>query len=540
MRQKLKWDERIGIILLAVSFGLLGISVYLSFSSDIWYDELFTMGLADQPLGELISITARDVHPPLYYLIVKLFLNFSGAVEGSIAAQVTAAKLVSVLPFFLCLLYIITKVRKNFGMFAAGLFGFLLVTMPQMADYTVEVRMYGYALFFVTAGMLHAYELANPGDEEGEVPVRLKDAVRACKRKSYVNWIWLTICSLAACYTHYFACVAACMIYVYLFFVFVANHKIKKEIKPYLASSLCCAAGYLPWVITVVTRQISQVKGSYWIQPLSLRTLGGCIKFLFKPFFSNEKLNVVFAVWLFAVYSLLMISMLTEVIKAKNKAESSSLQSGKEAFITGCVCVLAGLVAFGFLASFLIRPIFVYRYMLPAMGVFWLAFALLVSRLRNRKLLLSALLLLLVITGVRNYRAFYGEEMWKKLQMEEATEALSQIEKGDIVIFNFDQMQAVASYYLNNESYLWYGEPEPLIQEMYPRIHGLVEGEFSDEKGIEALQKLLKENDRIWFIGSGNARDEIIKKWKNAGIDAQETASVMIERYWFNIYKLAL
>ena len=65
MKQKLKWDEVIGILFVAVSVILLGISVFLCFSSDIWYDELFTMGLADQSCGKLVSITARDVHPPL-------------------------------------------------------------------------------------------------------------------------------------------------------------------------------------------------------------------------------------------------------------------------------------------------------------------------------------------------------------------------------------------------------------------------------------------------------------------------------------------
>lgn len=528
MRQKLKWDEIIGILLMAVSFVLLGISVYLSFSSDIWYDELFTMGLAGQPLRELISITARDVHPPLYYLIVKLFLNLSGAAEGSIAAQVAAAKTTSVLPFFLCLLYAATKIRKNFGLLAAGLFSFLLLTMPQMADYTVEVRMYGYALFFITAGMIHAYELAGGAAEAAKAPA-----------KSYVNWICLTIYALAACYTHYFACVAACMIYVYLLLAFAVNHRIKKEIKSYLASGFCCAAGYLPWLIMVVTGQVSQVKSNYWIQPLSLRTLGGCVKFLFKPSFSNEEMNALMAVWLFVIYGVLMTGMLAKLIKTKKREQNFGAERGRDAFVAGCVGVLAGLVSFGFLASFLIRPVFVYRYMLPAMGVFWLAFALLVSNFRDRKVLLSILMLVLVIIGGRNYRAFYGEEMWKRLQMEEAAEALEQIEEGDIVIFNFDQTQAVVSWYLNNESYLWYGEPEALIQEMYPEIHGLVEGEFSDEKGFAALKELLKENDRVWFIGSGNARDEIIEKWENMDIDAEETASVMIERYWFNIYRLS-
>lgn len=528
MRQKLKWDEIIGILLLAISTGLLGVSIFLCFSSDIWYDELFTMGLADQSIRELISITARDVHPPLYYMIVKLLLMLTGAAGGSIAVQVAAAKLVSVLPFFLCLLYAGTKVRKNFGMFAAGLFGFLLLTMPKMADYTVEVRMYGYALFFITAGMLHACELVRMEKAES-VP----GAAVNLQRKRYGNWIALTLYSLAACYTHYFACVAACMIYLYLLTAFCFGHRMKREIRAYLISGFCCAIGYLPWIISAVTLQVGQVKENYWIQPLSLRTLGGCARFLFEPSFSNGKVNVILAVGLFLIYGALVIKLFAGLIKGK-KEEGKD----KAVFAAGCIGVLAGIVAFGFLASFLIRPIFVYRYMLPAMGVFWLAFAILISGLKSKKYLLMPILFFVLVIGGRDYRAFYGEEMWKRLQMEAAEKALTRIKEDDIIVFNFDQTQAVVSYYLENETYLWYGEPEELIREMFPQVYALVDGEFTDEAGTEKMLELLRKSGQVWFLGSGNARDEIIRKWKDAGMGAEEAASVMIERYWFNLYRI--
>lgn len=532
MRQKLKWNEIVGILLMAGSMVLLAVSIFLSFSSDIWYDELFTMGLANRSFCELVSITARDVHPPLYYLIVKLFLTISGTAGGSMTAQVTVAKLVSVLPFFLCFIYAATKVRKYFGMLTAGLFVFLLITMPKMADYMVEIRMYGYTVFFITAGMLHAYELTGMGKIESESG-SAKDAGAAFENKSYVSWILLTIYSLAACYTHYFACVAACMIYLYLFITFCAEHRIRKEIRACLLSGLCCAAGYMPWIVSVVVLQVGQVKNNYWIQPLSLRTLGGCIKFLFEPSFTNGKLNILLAVILFFLYAVLVINLFMGVIKAKRKENNS-----KAGFVAGCIGVLMGIVLFGFLASFLIRPVFVYRYMLPAAGVFWLAFAILISEIKNRRFLFSLILLILLVTGLRNYRAFYGEEMWKRGQMKEAEEALAQIKEDDIIIFNFDQTQAVVSYYINNESYLWYGKPEVLIREMYPQVHALVDGEFSDEAGIARIKELLEVNDRVWFIGSGRARDEIMEKWRDMGIKTEETASVLVERYWFNLYRI--
>ena len=134
-------------------------------------------------------------------------------------------------------------------MLTAGLFSFLLISMPQMADYTVEIRMYGYALLFITVGMVTAYELLKENRTSG--------------------WLLLTICALCACYTHYFACVAACMIYLWLFVSMCYGKKLKQMIKPYLFSSMICVLGYLPWLLAVVPKQASQVKGNYWIQPVS-------------------------------------------------------------------------------------------------------------------------------------------------------------------------------------------------------------------------------------------------------------------------------
>lgn len=514
MKQRLKWDEKIGLIFLIISLGMLVISFCLCLSSDIWYDELFTMGFTEASLKDMILLTARDVHPPLYYMIVGLFTKSAAA---GCVSRVIMAKAASMLPFLLCILLAVTKVRKNFGLLCAGLFGFLVLAMPQLAAYTVEIRMYGYGLFFVLAGMLYAYELSE------------KPWIRKGTKH---RWIILTICALFACYTHYFACVAACMIYVYLLVRFCMQGRMKQMAKPFFASGIVCAAGYLPWLLLVVTAQVGRVKENYWIQPVSLRTLGGCVKFIFKPAFSNEGLNIVLAVLFFLIYAGLFLYMLISFRKKEEEEKKQNI------FAAGCFFVLGGLVLFGFFASLLIKPVFVYRYMIPAMGVFWLAFAILAASLRSKKYLLIPLLLLTAVVGVRNFRAFYGEEMWKRVQMKQALEELKQVEAEDVIIFNFDQTQAVTAYYLPNDTYLWYGEPEQLIQEMFPQNKALVEGEFSDEAGIEKIKDFLKEGKKVWFFGSGNARDEIIKKWEKEGVWAEEKASVLIERYWFNIYRI--
>ena len=89
-------------------------SLSLCVSTDIWYDELFTMGFIEQPVGRLLELAARDVHPPLYYLIVKAVVE---AVHFFVpdVNSVIIAKAVSVLPYLGLLGYAAVLVRKRDG-----------------------------------------------------------------------------------------------------------------------------------------------------------------------------------------------------------------------------------------------------------------------------------------------------------------------------------------------------------------------------------------------------------------------------------------
>ncbi len=73
--RKISGKEIIGWLLICLSIVMLGRSILLCFSRDIWYDELFTVSMAEHSYGELVRFTAADVHPPLYYIIVKFFVE---------------------------------------------------------------------------------------------------------------------------------------------------------------------------------------------------------------------------------------------------------------------------------------------------------------------------------------------------------------------------------------------------------------------------------------------------------------------------------
>lgn len=510
-KEKISCQSIIGWLLTGISILMLIKSVMLCFCNDIWYDELFTVGMIEHSYGELIAFTARDVHPPLYYCITKVFVDLCKLLYPA-ADTVIAAKVVSVLPYFIIALYSVTFIRKRFGSFTSGVFLFSVIAMPQLAGYTVEIRMYSWALLFVTATLLHAY-----GTLTAEKMQRIHGAA-------------MVLYGLAAAYTQYFACVAVVMIYLYVLIVLLFCNR--SRVREWFLWVIVSILGYVPW-LSVLISQMTAVNQDYWILPLTWRSLGGCVKFLMKPSFSDDRLNTVLAVVLFLVYAAVLAVFVTKTQKL--------YCYGRVQFAIAGIGTLVGLVAFGFLASILVRPIFVYRYMIPAMGCFWLAFAICLGSLTDSKLQMRGqfiITLLILIIGLRDYRAFMGEEEYKALLMQDTQKALASVDAGDILIYNFDQVQAVTSYYLEDtvDSYLWCDTPEELIQVII-RPYDTID----DVQDVMALaQKGAEEGRNVLFIGSFNSRDEIVDKWRKAGLTVEEQGSYLLERYWFNIYKVSI
>ncbi len=576
MKSKINFSgkDAFGLLLIGISVLMLGKSVALCFSNDIWYDELFTVGMIEHSYGELIRFTAADVHPPLYYCVTKIFADLCKLVMPG-AGTVIPAKIVSVLPYCILFLYSVTFLRKRFSIFTGGVFLFCVVSMPQLSAYTVEVRMYGWALLFVTAAFFHAYgcvEAGSPFMEEtggagglSEEDVSRIDRKDRCGRKRWLHGAALVLYGLAAAYTQYFACVAVVMVYLYVLVAF--GFQDRRRIREWFAYVAISIVGYIPWLFALAG-QISAVRENYWILPLTWRSIGGCVKFLMKPAFTNEVLNVVLAVVLFAGYVLVVGSSVIPYVIHLNRIKSINstkvCHNDRVLYAFAGLFVLVGLVLFGFAASILIRPVFVYRYMIPAMGCFWLSFAVCLddilcklnsvlkkdsgSRLRSNKIgcILRGLSIfftvLIVVVGLRDYRAFLGEEEYKIRLMKDTEAALAQIGSEDIVLYNFDQVQAVTSYYLKEETerYLWNAAAESLIQEII--------GPCETVEKTDVIKAWLGENQgqtgqdgrRVWFIGSFNSREEIAAQWREEGLVVEEIGSYLLERYWFNLYEIRL
>ena len=117
-----------GTFILAILFLIR--CIMLCTGRDIWYDELFTMEFASRPVSELIRLTAADVHPPLYYILVRMAI-LTGTQIAPGVDPIAIAKITSVIPFLLLMLVSFLSVRKNFGWLSAGFFSFCIVCMKK-------------------------------------------------------------------------------------------------------------------------------------------------------------------------------------------------------------------------------------------------------------------------------------------------------------------------------------------------------------------------------------------------------------------------
>lgn len=157
--KNLKYERFYIVFIWSIVAGFTALYISLVFNHNIWTDEAFTLQLLQGNVKDIIMGTAKDVHPPLYYLYAKLFMVIFG---DSLLVQKVAA----IIPMTATLAIGATLIRKNFGNRVSLLFLLFLACIPCTMEFSVQVRMYSMALFFVTLCGIYAYQAFVSGDRK--------------------------------------------------------------------------------------------------------------------------------------------------------------------------------------------------------------------------------------------------------------------------------------------------------------------------------------------------------------------------------------
>ena len=245
-----------------------------AFHGNVWFDESYSVGIANHSFADIWYYSSGDVHPVLiYWALHVLNLVFGQNITIYRLFTVAGAIAMAVLGY--------THVRRDHGWATGVLFSFFALFTPYISLMAVEIRMYSWATFTVMLCFIYAIRII--GTQLATPPARIAEAARGLKCWAGTPRRWWITCfasSLACAYLHYFGAMSAFMINVVLLFALGARawrHR-KSGPNPLPEQAVCadaplrvliigCVAQvalYLPWIVTAVTSQMGVVGGTYW------------------------------------------------------------------------------------------------------------------------------------------------------------------------------------------------------------------------------------------------------------------------------------
>lgn len=415
-------EDKLGILFFTIGLVFLLIISYIGLTRiGLWYDEIFSLGLVKLPFNEFIDLGIRDVHPLLYYFILKGFIKFFTFIDANVIGRI-----VSLIPFYLIAIFSFTKVRKNFGLLTAGLFTLCISSMPQLMFYGLEIRMYSWGLFFITASFIYSYEI-------------IKESARK-------NWIILTILTICSAYTHYFSAVGSFSLYLMLFIYIIKNKK--DLLKPWIISTIVSVLAFLPWLFIVKT-QFSRISGKYWISPIGLKTIISYIYYVFSPIDTVVKGNeIVNPTILGTIFLISFISLIIFTLKRKKDLQVDYIMIGLIGFII--------VPIIGISISLINTPLFHHRYMIPSLGMLWLSFSILLGKSYYKKEVFIPIIFIVLLVGiVGTVNLMHIQEIDVQKEIDTNTSFQSVISQGNIVFTdNFRYYFQLSTYIIKENHHL--------------------------------------------------------------------------------------
>ena len=352
-------------------------------------DEYFTMTITGLPVADIITVTAGDVHPPLYYLMAKVVVEISNALGLDVLFNL---KLLTILAFVLITVISATVIRKQYGWLSAGIFAFALSVMADFSRYHIIARMYSWTILFILVAFLAFGNIIN-------------------KRDVKKSWAVLTLFSVMAAYTHYYGAITAVCIYLILFVYIIKDRK--DEIKNWLISVVAGIILYLPWVFAVIS-QLMKINEGFIFPPLTLMDV---IKYL-GYYVTNE--NLIFTPSTESLILAIVSIAFLIVIIAFYLREKDSFSKEDKVLILAAMGAYFGTIFIGVLVSELLNPILDGRYLMPAAALMWLAISVILAKIKNKRsflivfILVAALLLIGVAYTAETFDNNYHQGMLEK------------------------------------------------------------------------------------------------------------------------------
>ncbi len=369
-----------------------------AFHGNIWFDESYSVAIANHSFADIWTIGSADVHPVLYYWALHALSLFTGE-------SILAFRLFSILGALALALLGLTHIRRLFSARAGMLFSFLALFTPYIAIMAVQIRMYSWITFFVMLCALYAYRIyaALQAAEQG---VRHTGIAGADARAVPVHWwiIFFASCLVSA-YLHYFGVISAFAVALMLF-VYLVLHRRQTghALRTFAVGAVAVVACYLPWLLILVG-QLFVVSGTYWIHlvfPLTVIEMAAYPVYTSQMSFALQgayglALQVVSWVLTLALVAILAVIAISLIRRFLRTRPANPSREGRHKKLLTPSQWPPWALALGFYLLVVVlavvlsvaarAPMLYYRYLFIAIGPFLLCGALLLSKVRQPSLL---------------------------------------------------------------------------------------------------------------------------------------------------------
>ena len=484
---------------------------YHNLDISLWHDEAFSALMIRYSWPEMFRRLALDVHPPMYYIFLKVWHGIFGDKLLSLRGFSIFFGVLTVWATWLLVKY--SFKNEKTALWAA----FLVAISTFQLQYVTEARMYTMGAFFSVLG---AYFLVRALREQKEfyddAKLNMPNLPQDIKlKKSYLwHYLWFAVCAGIMDFTHYYLLFTMSALCLYALIYHIYHYRSNyKRYRALLLSYIVIVIFFLPWFKQFLI-QYKSVQASYWIPPMDIWSIPGTLWTMLLGI-GHDNTNS-FTLKMMVVVVLFVIFFFWQFLRKTQYFE-------KWLVLLATIAPFCGAILFVLLARLKGSSSSVYeeRYFLFSSTFFIIAFAVWISEIRIKWLSFLLFTLYCVFSFYAFFNYWNGLNIATKPGMNGAAKFLgSSVAAGDHVFVGSSYEFFNYKYY----DFTYY----PLPKGVAPLLYTGGRADISQISSVEGVALLTNQDllpsfsaavhpaDTVWLLwtdGFGSSKPQVPANW---------------------------